>query len=185
MSKSLQDQLLGAGIANKKQANKAKKAKKQQFKEKKSGTAAVDDTADKIRAEELAKAERDRELNRQRDEAARQKERAAQIRQIVSHSRIDRPQESDISFNVTHGKYIRAIPVSAEQQRHLTAGYLAVVAIDDSFELVPAKAAEKIVSRDEDCVVHWNRDVGAGQDTSQADEDDPYAGYEIPNDLVW
>ena len=184
MSKSLQEQLLGAGIANKKQANKAKKAKNQKIKQKKSGIVVKDDTAEKIQQEQAAKAERDRELNRQRDEAAAEKALQAQIKQIIEHSRQARPQEGELKFNFTDSKHVRYIQVSEEQQRHLALGYLAIASLNDDYELIPAAAAEKIQSRNPQAVVLWNQ-KDASVSESGVEEDDPYADYQIPDDLMW
>jgi len=46
--------------------------------------------------------------------------------------------------------------------------------------VVPEKVARKIMERDESAVISLH-------DRQQDDvgEDDPYAGYEIPDDLMW
>jgi uncharacterized protein YaiL (DUF2058 family) len=48
------------------------------------------------------------------------------------------------------------------------------------YELLPAAAAEKIMQRDASVIVLLNRDERA-----TVDEDDPYADYQIPDDLMW
>lgn len=184
MSNSLQDQLLNAGVANKKQAVKAKKAKNQKVKQRKSGVAVQDDSAKKLREEQAAKAERDRELNRQRDAKAAQKALAAQIVQIIEHSRVRRPEDSEIRFNFTDGTHVKYLHVTEEQRRHLAKGFLGIAKLGESYEIIPATAIEKIKSRDESSVVVWNKGV-VEANADFADEDDPYAEYEIPDDLVW
>ena len=184
MSNSLQDQLLNAGVANKKQASKAKKAKNQKVKQRKSGIVVEDGNAKKIREDQEAKAARDRELNRQRDEKAAKKALAAQIVQIIEHSRQRRPEDSDIRFNFTDGTHVKYLHVTEEQRRHLAKGFLGIAKLADSYEILPATAIEKIKSRDKSSIVVWNKGV-AETDADFADEDDPYAEYEIPDDLVW
>jgi len=62
----------------------------------------------------------------------------------------------------------------------LSKGQLAIVEINkDSFELVPKKAGEKIAQRDSSYIVK----IDHTQVTLS--EDDPYADYQIPDDLVW
>ena len=51
---------------------------------------------------------------------------------------------------------------------------------DERFELVPKMVAEKIAERDAKSVIK-NDSVSS---TEQA-KDDPYADYQIPDDLVW
>lgn len=184
MPKSLQEQLLSAGVANKKQAAKAKKAQKQKIKQRKSGVVVEDETAKKLQEEQLAKAERDRELNRQRDAAAEKKAIHAQIKQIIAHSKINRTQDAERQFNFTDGSHVKYIQVTEDQQAHLSKGYLAIVRDGESYELIPASAAKKISSRAADLIVAWNEKT-ATEKAAEADADDPYAEYEIPDDLMW
>ena len=59
-------------------------------------------------------------------------------------------------------------------------GHLAVVRLDDKYELIPVRAAEKIRERDASCVIVCNpQQSGANVD------DDPYADFRIPDDLMW
>ena len=48
-----------------------------------------------------------------------------------------------------------------------------------STELVPRVIADKIAERDASLVVRVNKPVTA------VDEDDPYAAFKIPDDLMW
>ena len=85
MAKSLQDQLLGLGVVDKKKANQVKKHKRQQTKQKvKQG---VDHQAEEQARLQLArqqKAEKDRALNQQKQQQHKQKAIQAQIDQIIS-----------------------------------------------------------------------------------------------------
>ena len=56
-----------------------------------------------------------------------------------------------------------------------------VVFVNDSYEVVPEPVARKIMERDEAAVVVLHE----RQQQAEQDEDDPYAGYEIPDDLMW
>ena len=62
----------------------------------------------------------------------------------------------------------------------LSRGRLAIVFVNDNYEIVAEGVARKIMERDESAVVvlHDRKQDDAG-------EDDPYAGYEIPDDLMW
>lgn len=176
---SLQDQLLKAGLVDKKTAKQASKDKRKQQKvAKKSAQPQVDETklaAEKARAEKAAK---DRALNAERDALAQQKAIAAQIKQMVLTNKQSKG-DGDIAYNFTFEKKIKKIYVSAAVQAHLIAGRLVIVGLDERFELVPKIIAEKIQERDPNMV------VVAPKQAEPDDADDPYADYQIPDDLMW
>jgi len=58
------------------------------------------------------------------------------------------------------------------------AGRLVIVRIGDATELVPRVIGEKIAQRDAALVVQVKR-------AAEVDPDDPYAAYQIPDDLMW
>jgi hypothetical protein len=62
----------------------------------------------------------------------------------------------------------------------LSKGLIAIVKLNNQYELVPAAVAEKISQRDEQVVLVKNK---PGKDAVAAD--DPYADYQIPDDLMW
>lgn len=172
---SLKDQLLKAGLADAKKARRAEHEKRQMAKDPNA------ETAEKLAAKALAeKAERDRELNRQQQEEKEKRALAAQIRQLIERHRIPR-QGGDVSYQFTDAKKIKKLYVTAAQQSQLANGQVAIVRLGEGYELVPTVVAEKIRQRDEAPVVLLNtrKAVAAG------DEDDPYAAYQIPDDLMW
>lgn len=172
---SLKDQLLKAGLADAKKARRAEHEKRQMAKDPNA------ETAEKLAAKALAeKAERDRELNRQQQEEKEKRAVAAQIRQLIERHRIAR-QGGDVSYQFTDAKKVKKLYVTPAQQAQLANGQVAIVRLGEGYELVPTVVAEKIRQRDEACVVLLNtrKPVAAG------DEDDPYAAYQIPDDLMW
>ena len=54
----------------------------------------------------------------------------------------------------------------------------------EAYELVPAPVAAKIAMRDAALVVVLNQAQAKTNDQT-ADEEDPYANYQIPDDLMW
>jgi uncharacterized protein YaiL (DUF2058 family) len=176
---SLRDQFLKGGLIDQKKVRSAVQEKSKQIKvERQTGTQAVDQAQQAAREAQRRNAERARELNAQRDAAARQKAIAAQIVQMVSQSRQGRGV-GDIPYNFEHGGKIKRIRVSAEVQGHLVAGRLMIVCQGDAIELVPGKIADKIAERDPSMVVCVKRSA------STVAEDDPYAAYQVPDDLMW
>lgn len=179
---SLQEQLMKAGLADKKKAQKINQDKTKQRKiERQTGTQSVDEA--RLAAQEMQRknAERARELNAQRDAAAHQKAIMAQIVQMVEQNRQSKSKGKgeDIAYNFTYGTRIERIHVSPEVQGHLIAGRLAIVCLGENYELVPKVIAEKIAERDASLVVQVKKA------NTEVDEDDPYAAYKIPDDLMW
>lgn len=181
MAKSLQDQLLKAGLANRKQAVRAKKAKNHKAKLERTGNAGEDAAAASVRISEAAKRDRDRELNRQKQALAEQRAVQAQIRELVALNRIG--DRGDTEFRYTDGTTVRTIMVQESQRLALVRGSLAITRLDDRHDLVPRKAADKISERDAAVVVLCNDRADPAADGSV--EDDEYADYQVPDDLMW
>ncbi|AMO93087.1 hypothetical protein CFter6_0356 [Collimonas fungivorans] len=176
---SLQEQFLKAGLVDKNKVKLANQDKNKQKKaERRSGTASVDET--RLAALETLRknAERARELNAQRDAAATQKAIVAQIAQMVQKNR-QSLGKGDIAYNFTHDKKVERLYVSAAVQAHLIAGRLVIICLGEARELVPRIIADKIAERDASIVVRVNKT------STEVDEDDPYAAFQIPDDLMW
>ncbi|MDB5934190.1 MAG: nucleoprotein/polynucleotide-associated enzyme [Massilia sp.] len=176
---SLQEQFLKAGLVDKNKAKQAQHDKTKQKKiERKTGTQGVDEARLAAQETQRKNAERARELNAQRDAAAAQKAIGAQIAQMVQNNRQSKGN-GDIAYNFTHDKKIERIYVSAAVQGHLVAGRLVIVCLGGTIELVPRVIADKIAERDASLVVRVNKT------STEIDADDPYAAFQIPDDLMW
>jgi uncharacterized protein len=176
---SLQEQFLKAGLVDKnkvKQTNQEKS--KQKRVERRTGTQSVDEARLAALETQRKNAERAQELNAQRDAAAKQKAILAQIVQMVQQNRQGKGR-GDIAYNFTHDNKIKRTYVSAEVQAHLMAGRLVIVCQGESTELVPRIIADKIAERDASLVVRVNKA------STEIDADDPYAAFQIPDDLMW
>ncbi|RCU52464.1 DUF2058 domain-containing protein [Corallincola holothuriorum] len=177
MALSLQEQLLKAGLADKKKALKINKQKHQQRKSKKVETAESKQLAEQAKQEKLAK---DRELNQQRKLEAEQKAITAQIRQIIETNTVA-TDNGDIAYNFTDGTKVKRLYTDAATHKQVTLGRLTIVKLDESYKLIPTAAADKIRQRDESYVIYC-ADQSAAPET---DEEDPYADFQIPDDLMW
>ena len=176
---SLQEQFLKAGLVDKKKVKQANQEKSQQKKvERRTGTQTVDEVRLAALETQRKNAERARELNAQRDAAATQKAIMAQIVQMVQQSRQSKGK-GDIAYNFTHDNKIKRIYVSAAVQANLIAGRLVIVCQGENSELVPKVIADKIAERDPSLVVRVNKT------SAEIDADDPYAAFQIPDDLMW
>ena len=184
MAKSLQEQLLAAGLADEKKARQVRdeqrKAKKQQKQKKASAPSEAEERRQRAQQAQAEKAERDREINRQRQVDAERKAIRAQVRQIVQQHGVDRGN-GDVAYNFVLDRKVKKIYVTAELSDQLARGRLGIVGLDDAFHLLPAVVIEKIRQRDTETPV-----VLAQPDNADTpDEDDPYADYQIPDDLMW
>ena len=177
---ALQEQLLKSGLTNDAKVKQVKAEKRKQTKlQRNNGVEVVDDI--KLSAEQARQqqAERDRELNRQRKLAEEQKALAAQIKQIVQLNRI--AQETDgAAYQFSHANKVKTIYVNQKVREALVNGRAGIVFLEPDYEIVPAEVVRKIQARDASCVVVLNE---ATQDIVA--EDDPYANYQIPDDLIW
>jgi len=179
MSLSLRDQLLKAGLVNEKQAKQAGKQQQKQQRLVKKGQLEKDDSqreaALQAQAEKLA---RDQELNRQQQEKAAQKARAAQIKQLIESSRLPKLNTEDY-YNFVDDKKVKRLSVNKLMRDKLASGSLAIVQHAGGYEVIPREAALKIQERDPQRIVQLN------VQTEAPDADDPYAAYQIPDDLMW
>ncbi len=177
MRNSLQDQLLKAGLVDKNKVNKASKERRKKARQQQNTKAAPVSAEERQR--QLEKAARDRELNRKRDEARKQRAIAAQITQLVANHRHPRSNsEDDRPFYFNNKGKVKQMYVSAEVHTMITTGKLAIVNCNGVFELVPTDIGEKIRQRNPGVVIDL-------PDEQPASENDPYAEYTVPDDLMW
>ncbi|WJG07785.1 DUF2058 domain-containing protein [Aliiglaciecola sp. LCG003] len=187
MALSLQDQLLQAGLTNKKKANQAKKEQHKKARHQQKHKVANVDEA-KIAAEKAQtdKREKDRLLNLETKKVAEQKSIAAQIKQLIEINK--QPKDNgDIPCNFTHDNIIKRIYVDQKTRNRISQGKLAIATFGSGYEIVPMPVAEKIALRNESAVV-YRADAAEQQEaqkTSTTEEDEWYAEYQIPDDMVW
>ena len=181
MGNSFQEQLLKAGLVNKKQVGKIKHEQRlQRQSERKSKT--PPDEEGKLQAQrQLAeKSEHSRALNRQRDEEAKEKAAAAQVKQIVAQNRLPLAQ-GDRPYHFSEGNKIKKLYLSPETVKKLSQGQLAIIALEGKYELVPAAMVAKIRERLPESILVHNQ-APAKKTT---DPGDPYAAFPIPDDYEW
>jgi len=178
VAKSLQEQLRQAGIASQKQVVKARKAQNTKEKMQRKGVAVEDETANLIKQHDAEKLERDRILNEEKHRASELRAIQAQIQQLIEMNTVE--ERGDVDFRFDTNGVIRSLMVTEELRRALVRGSLAIVGKDTTLSVVPAKVANKISERDESWVLLMNTST-----ESATEVDDEYAGYEVPDDLMW
>lgn len=176
MVNSLQAQLLKAGLVDEKKLKQAQRAKKKAAKnepEKIHNPAAA---VEKARADKL---ERDRALNQQRKDDATRKEREAQAKQLIEQNKLDRTG-GETAYQFASKNKIKKIYVTEEQFGKLSRGQLGVVRMSGNFELIPVEIAHKVSAR----APQWPVHIAKIEQQAPA-EDDPYAAFQVPDDLMW
>ena len=198
---SLQDQLLGAGLIKKQDANNIKTAKKKQVKKsKETNTELKNEAAEAAEKARLEEQKKSQALNKQRKQEAEEKAAQAQIRQMIEINDIAKldkkaPVDSELVYNFTDGSKIKTMLVSAENHKLITKGVIAIAKLENtdgdsqeefSYHLIPAVAARKIIERDSSSIALLNDFSESTDSSSSADDvEDPYAGFEVPDDLMW
>lgn len=179
MSNPFQDQLLKAGLVTKKQVQKVQQEKKRNNKQQHSKKEKVVDE-NKLKAQQAAqdKADRDRELNRKKEQQARQKAISSEINQLITDNCIARDENCDIVYNFEHNKKVKRIYVDVEMKQKIIQGKLGIARIEGRYELVAKSIADKIQQRNAKRIVIFDVEEETG-------DDDPYSEYKIPDDLVW
>jgi hypothetical protein len=177
MTNSLADQLLKAGLVNEKKASQVKKEKKKQRKQQfKSKTVVTDES--KLAAQQALtdRQLKSKELNRQKETQAQAKAIVAQIKQLIINNAVE--VTGDISFNFVEAGKVKKIYVDEKTRANLVNGVLCVVKLTNTYKLVPSRIAEKIAQRNPSYVLLQNT-------KTVKDEEDDYADFKIPDDLMW
>ncbi|MCL9773908.1 DUF2058 domain-containing protein [Vibrio methylphosphonaticus] len=172
MSKlSLQEQMLKAGLVNEKKLKKAKKGSKKSRVQAREAKAAVEEN-------KAAQLERDKLLNKERDALVLTKEIRAQVKQLLNMNKIDN-KHGDIKYNFTDENLVKSLYVEQETRDQLAKGILSIARYEDTYVVIPTIVAKKIAERDTETVIE--NDVKE----EVAAEDDPYADFVVPDDLMW
>ncbi len=178
MGNSFQDQFLKLGLVDKKQVNKIKKKKHQQ---KKAKVKSPEPDESKILAEKAQeqKKKRAQERNRKKNEKIKQKESAAQIHQLIENNRIQY-DEGEIPYNFTDYNKVKRLLLSKEIADKLGSGKLAIVRQAGVYHIIPADIARKVQEFNRKMIVllHKPKEISP-------EADDPYAEFQVPDDLMW
>lgn len=180
---SLQEQLLKAGLVDKNRANKAKKEKQKQDRASRQSNGQKNQNPSQLQQQRQQKQQHDRALNQQKQHKNSQRALNAEIKQLIEANRIDR-QGGELAYSFVDGKKIRKVYVTEALKKQLVDNRLAIARYQRdgalAYELVPVSIAEKIAQRDEKAVV-----VQKSSADQSSDQDDAYADYQIPDDLMW
>lgn len=181
---SLQDQLLKAGLTTKQKTRQANVDKRKKNKQKRSGVQHGDSLQEQVQQDLIkAKADKqakDNELNEQKQQELAAKEKVLRIKQILTHHQI-KNVTGDNDYNYTFNTTIKKLPLDAVTHKALVNGQLALCGLDDVTYIVTRETAEKLSELDKNIFLVQNEKIL----DEVIDEDDPYADYQIPDDMMW
>lgn len=175
---TLQEQMLRAGLVTSKTVAKVQRTAKKSRVQAREAKAAVEEN-------KKAQLERDKQLNEQQKQAALSKEYQAQVKQLIEMNKLV-ISTGDIGFNFTDNTLIKKIYVDKLTQAQLVSGRLAIARLavdnggDSQYVIIPASVADKIAQRDAGSIV-----LNSALSQDELDEDDPYANFKVPDDLMW
>ncbi|WP_100641631.1 DUF2058 domain-containing protein [Alteromonas facilis] len=181
MALSLQEQLLKAGVADKQKAKQARADKRKKQKQKQP----LDNEAKAAAQASLeAKKAKDKALNDAQNKVKQERSIAAQVKQLINLNKQPRAG-GEVVLNFTHDNKIKRLYVTDALHKGVLKARLAVVQLEDEYELVPIKVADKIAERSPETVVYI-ADLSAEETSASSEESDNwYADFEIPDDLTW
>lgn len=175
---TLQEQMLKAGLVSSKKMAKVQRTAKKSRVQAREAREAVEEN-------KKAQIERDKQLSDQQKQATLSKEYKAQIKQLIEMNKIT-ISKGDIGYNFTDNNLIKKIYVDKVTQAQLIKGRLAIARLtaeserDSEYAMIPAIVADKIAQRDDSYIV-----LNCELSQEAKDEDDPYADFVVPDDLMW
>ena len=175
---TLQEQMLKAGLVSSKKMAKVQRTAKKSRVQAREAREAVEEN-------KKAQVERDKLLSEQQKQAALSKEYKAQIKQLIEMNKITITR-GDIGYNFTDNNLIKKVYVDKVTQSQLIKGRLAIARLtaesssDSEYAIIPAVVADKIAQRDASYIV-----LNCELSQEAKDEDDPYADFVVPDDLMW
>ena len=175
---TLQEQMLKAGLVTSKKMAKVQRTAKKSRVQAREAREAVEEN-------KKVQLERDKELSEQQKHAALSKEYKAQVKQLIEMNKIN-ISKGNIGFNFTDNNLIKKITVDKTTQAQLISGRLAIARLvtdnsgESEYAIIPASVADKIAQRDANSIV-----LNSALSQEEQDEEDPYADFKVPDDLMW
>ncbi|RNC77940.1 DUF2058 family protein [Piscirickettsia salmonis] len=181
---NLRDQLVKSGAVSKDAARKAAQEKRQK-------------NAKQNKLSKKAKAELAVEQVQQQQQQVQQKRtqkidmtkldkekraRKAQVLDILKVHRLNRdPKTADQRYHFNYNSKAYEIDVTAAQRNGILNQSFAIIVFEDQPNLVPIEVADKVKGFDGDVFTF----ICQKDEVDLNNTSDEYAGYEIPDDLMW
>lgn len=174
---ALQAQLLKSGLVDNK---KAKKLSKQAQHENRTGQSNQADLKASIEQSQLEKQNKDQQLNAEKQRQLEEKTLKANIIQMIGQHKI-RNTDGDMVYQFIDENKIKKVYLNQQVYNALVNGTLVIAKENEHYAYLPQVLAERIEQKMEGFIL-WNKSEDNQQST---DEEDPYAAYVIPDDLMW
>ena len=180
---SLQDQLLKAGLTTKHKARQANTDKRKKNKQKRSGqkveVSLQEQVQQDLKKTQQEKQSKDAALNAERKQALAEKEAGLRIKQILEHHQIAECQ-GEKEYKYSFDNKIKTAYLDEKTYNAIVNGRLALCGWLDQTYVVTAETAAKIATLNDTVILVQNDKV-----EQETDEEDPYAEFQIPDDLMW
>jgi hypothetical protein len=181
---SLQDQLLKAGLTTKQKTRQANSAKRKKNKQQRSGVEHSASMQEQVKEDLLLskadKQAKDIALNNVKKEELAHKEQQLRIKQILEHHQLT-GVSGDSEYNYSFNNKVKKLAIDSQTHKALVNGRLALCGYNEQSYLVTRETAEKVAQLDGTLILVKNEKV----ENDTLDQDDPYADYQIPDDLMW
>ncbi|WP_180085024.1 MULTISPECIES: DUF2058 domain-containing protein [unclassified Acinetobacter] len=174
---ALQAQLLKAGLVDNK---KAKKLSKQAVHEKRTGESKDAEIKAKIEQDQQQKMAKDQALEQSKKALLHEKELKAAIMQMINQHKI-RDTDGESTYQFIDDAKIKKLYINQQIYNALVAGSLVIARENANYAFLPKALADRINAKMEGFIIVNNSEVNE----QTTDEEDPYAAYVIPDDLMW
>jgi len=177
---SLQEQLLKAGLANKQSAKQIRSEKRKKNKAVRKNQEQQDTSLQQqIDAQKLQQSQQDLAKNQTIKADLDQRSQLGKVKQMIEQLHI-KDYSGELEYNYVHHTKVKKLYLDEINHNALVKGRLSICTLDEQTYLLPSQAAEKLAQVDPSYVLLMNDNQAA-----EVDEDDPYADFQIPDDLMW
>ncbi|WP_407307165.1 DUF2058 domain-containing protein [Acinetobacter sp.] len=174
---ALQAQLLKAGLVDNK---KAKKLSKQAVHEQRTGQSNEAELKAKIAQDKQEKLAKDQALDLEKKRLLQGKELRAAIIQMINQHKIH-DIDGEVSYQFIDESKIKKIYLNQQIYNALVSGSLVIAKEGEAYAVLPKALADRINDKMEGFIIVNNSE----KNEQITDEEDPYAAYVIPDDLMW
>ena len=174
---ALQAQLLKAGLVDNKKAKKLSKQAQHEQRTGQSNEAEMKAELEKAQQEKLAK---DQALDLEKQRQLEEKVLKASIIQMIHQHKV-RNTDGDAVYQFIDDDKIKKVYINQQIYNALVSGSLVIAKESDSYAYLPKALAERINEKMQGFIIVDN----AEKNEQTTDEEDPYAAYVIPDDLMW
>lgn len=173
---ALQAQLLKAGLVDSK---KAKKLSKQTQHAKRTGDSEDIEIKKSVAEAQAKKIEKDQKLNQEKQRILEQKMLKANIVQMIKQHQIPETQ-GEVTYQFVDDSKVKKIYITQKLYDQIVAGHVVIARLEEDYALLPRPLADRINAKLEGFIV-----VSNDKSEDALADDDPYAAYAIPDDLMW